>query len=51
MEAYVRGLLSSIQWKNAKAIALEKNVVPPTLQRFPESLVWNVPQPPNPPNQ
>ena len=38
---YVRGLLSSVQRKNAEAIALDQNVAPRTLQRFLESIVWD----------
>jgi SRSO17 transposase len=37
---YVRGLLSSVQRKNAEAIALDQQVAPRTLQRFLECLVW-----------
>lgn len=39
--AYVRGLLSDVQRKNAEAIALSQNVAPRTLQRFLESMVWD----------
>jgi SRSO17 transposase len=38
---YVRGLLSSVQRKNAEAIALNQGVAPRTLQRFLESIVWD----------
>jgi SRSO17 transposase len=38
---YVRGLLSSVQRKNAEAIALDQGVAPRTLQRFLESIVWD----------
>lgn len=38
---YVRGLLSSVQRKNAEAIALQQGVAPRTLQRFLESIVWD----------
>lgn len=38
---YVRGLLSSVQRKNAEAIALQQAVAPRTLQRFLESIVWD----------
>lgn len=41
LAVYVRGLLSSVQRKNAEAIALEQNVAPRTLQRFLESIVWD----------
>jgi SRSO17 transposase len=40
LQVYVRGLLSSVQRKNAEAIALDQKVAPRTLQRFLESLVW-----------
>ena len=39
--AYVRGLLSDVQRKNAEAIALDQNIAPRTLQRFLESIVWD----------
>lgn len=38
---YVKGLLSSLQRKNAEAIALQQNVPPRTLQRFLESIKWD----------
>ncbi len=38
---YVKGLLSSLQRKNAEAIALDQNVAPRTLQRFLESIKWD----------
>jgi len=41
LAAYVRGLLSNIQRKNAEAIARDQNVPPRTLQRFLESIVWD----------
>jgi SRSO17 transposase len=40
LQVYVRGLLSSVQRKNAEAIALDQQVPPRTLQRFLETLVW-----------
>lgn len=39
--AYVRGLLSDVQRKNAEAIALHQHVAPRTLQRFLQSIVWD----------
>ena len=41
LAAYVRGLLSDVQRKNAEAIALYQNLAPRTLQRFLESIVWD----------
>lgn len=41
LTAYVRGLLSNLQRKNAEAIALDQNVPPRTLQRFLESIKWD----------
>jgi len=41
LSVYVRGLLSSVQRKNAEAIALHQGVAPRTLQRFLESIVWD----------
>jgi len=41
LRVYVQGLLSSVQRKNAEAIALDRNVAPRTLQRFLESIVWD----------
>jgi SRSO17 transposase len=41
LAVYVRGLLSSVQRKNAEAIALQQGVAPRTLQRFLESIVWD----------
>ena len=41
LQVYVQGLLSSVQRKNAEAIALDRNVAPRTLQRFLESIVWD----------
>ena len=39
LRVYVRGLLSSVQRKNAEAIAVDQGVAPRTLQRFLESMV------------
>ncbi len=41
LAVYVKGLLSSVQRKNAEAMALEQNVPPRTLQRFLESIKWD----------
>jgi SRSO17 transposase len=41
LRVYVRGLLSSVQRKNAEAIALDQGVAPRTLQRFLESMAWD----------
>jgi len=41
LAVYVRGLLSSVQRKNAEAMALGQGVAPRTLQRFLESIVWD----------
>lgn len=41
LQVYVRGLLSSVQRKNAEAIAVQQCVAPRTLQRFLESIVWD----------
>jgi SRSO17 transposase len=41
LRVYVRGLLSSVQRKNAEAIAIDQGVAPRTLQRFLETIVWD----------
>jgi SRSO17 transposase len=40
LAAYVGGLLSGVQRKNAEAIALQQGIAPRTLQRFLESIKW-----------
>jgi SRSO17 transposase len=41
LAAYVGGLLSGVQRKNAEAIALQQGIAPRTLQRFLESIKWD----------
>lgn len=41
LAAFVRGLLSDVQRKNAEAIALNQGEAPRTMQRFLESIVWD----------
>ena len=41
LAAFVQGLLSDVQRKNAEAIALHQGEAPRTMQRFLESIVWD----------
>ena len=42
LAVYVRGLLGNVQRKNVEALALAQGVAPRTLQRFLESIRWDL---------